>query len=49
MLAGDKDEITLKEICERMDGANSSDLSETKHIEPLFKDKEEFNAFNDKT
>lgn len=45
MLAGDKDEITLKEICERMDGANSSDLSETKHIEPLFKDKEEFNAF----
>lgn len=45
MLADESEEVSLKTIAERMASADQSQMAETKHIEPLFKDKDEYNAF----
>ncbi|MGF6375581.1 putative CoA-substrate-specific enzyme activase [Clostridiales Family XIII bacterium PM5-7] len=45
MLAENREVVSLKTISERMETADQSLLSETKHIEPLFNDKDEYNAF----
>lgn len=45
MLAKGREPVSLQTIVERMRSADQSQLSETKHIEPLFKDKEEYSAF----
>lgn len=45
MLAENRENTSLKTIVDRMQNADQAQMAETKHIEPLFKDKEEFNAF----
>ncbi|MGN0732893.1 MAG: BadF/BadG/BcrA/BcrD ATPase family protein, partial [Emergencia sp.] len=45
MLAENKTETSLQTICERMKNADQAKLSDTKYIEPLFKDKHEYDAF----
>ena len=45
MLAETRKQISLGEIAELIKGSDSSQLSETKHIEPLFINKEAYNAF----
>ncbi|MEY8295605.1 MAG: acyl-CoA dehydratase activase-related protein [Emergencia timonensis] len=45
MLADHRERVSLKTIVDRMQNADQGQMAETKHIEPLFKDKEEFNAF----
>lgn len=45
MLAGEQEEVSLGTVAARMQSADQSQLAETKHIEPLFKDREEYNAF----
>ncbi|SCJ82218.1 2-hydroxyglutaryl-CoA dehydratase component A [uncultured Eubacterium sp.] len=45
MLADNRESISLKIIVDRMQNADQGQMAETKHIEPLFKDKDEFNAF----
>ena len=45
MLADHQERVSLKTIVDRMQNADQGQMAETKHIEPLFKDKEEFNAF----
>ncbi len=45
MLADNRESISLKNIVGRMQNADQGQMAETKHIEPLFKDKDEFNAF----
>jgi len=45
MLAENRKQISLGEIAELIKGSDSSQLSETKHIEPLFINKEAYNAF----
>ncbi|MCI5688145.1 MAG: 2-hydroxyacyl-CoA dehydratase [Emergencia sp.] len=45
MLAESRSHISLKEIFRRINEADQSQLSETKHIEPLFINKESYNAF----
>ncbi len=45
MLAEKHDQIPISDILERMIEADESMLSETKHIEPLFKDYEEYEDF----
>ena len=38
-------DVYKRQIVDRMQNADQGQMAETKHIEPLFKDKEEFNAF----
>lgn len=45
MLAESRSHISLEEIFRRINEADQSQLSETKHIEPLFINKESYNAF----
>lgn len=45
MLADNRERVSLKTIVDGMQNADQGQMAETKHIEPLFKDKEEFNAF----
>ena len=45
MLAGKQEVIPLAEINRRMQEADRSTMSETRHIEPLFKSDEEYNEF----
>lgn len=45
MLAEKKQFLSLDTIVNRIQTADQSQLSDTKHIEPLFKNKEEYNAF----
>ena len=45
MLAEKKQFLSLDTIVNRIQTADQSQLSDTKHIEPLFKDKDEYNAF----
>ena len=45
MLAENKTETSLKTVCDRMKNADQDQLSDTKYVEPLFKDKHEYDAF----
>ncbi len=45
MLAEKKQFLSLDTIVNRIQTADQSQLSDTKHIEPLFKNKDEYNAF----
>ncbi|MBR4020065.1 MAG: 2-hydroxyglutaryl-CoA dehydratase, partial [Firmicutes bacterium] len=45
MMADEKERVMLSTIVERMHGCDQAELSETKHIEPLFANKAEFDAF----
>ena len=45
MLAEKQAEVTLAEIVKRMDEADKEQLSESKHIEPLFRDLHEYRDF----
>lgn len=45
MLAEKAEEVELALIVERLSSADQTQLSETKHIEPLFKDQEDFYQF----
>jgi predicted CoA-substrate-specific enzyme activase len=45
MLTENQPEISLAEIDRRMKTADQTQLAETKHIQPLFQNKEEYNAF----
>lgn len=45
MLADKQEEKSLKDIVDTIRNADQTQLSETKHIEPLFKNKDEFNTF----
>ena len=45
MLTDNQPEVSLSTIVERMNTADQSQLAETKHIEPLFRNKEDYNSF----
>ncbi len=45
MMAEKQKELNLSEIVEKLSHADSTQLSDTKHIEPLFRNKEEYNKF----
>lgn len=45
MLADEQETLSLRTIVDRMQNADQAQLAETKHIEPLFRDREEYNAF----
>ena len=45
MMADEKESVMLSTIVERMHSCDQAELSETKHIEPLFASKAEFDAF----
>ncbi len=45
MIAQKHEEIELSQLVERISSVNASDLSETKHVEPLFKNYSEYEAF----
>ena len=45
MLAEKEDEITLDQLINRIENADPDMLSDTKHIEPLFKDRNEYEEF----
>lgn len=45
MLAGEREAVSLETICRRLQSADQTQLAETKHIEPLFENKEAYNAF----
>ena len=45
MLAGSREERWLSELTRRMETANQMDMSDTKHVEPLFRNEEEYQKF----
>lgn len=48
MLAKDEYEIPLSDLVKGINGADQSTVSETKHIEPLFRNKEEYDRFTER-
>lgn len=48
MNAAKYDEITFSEIIDRIDNADPTALSDTKHVAPLFKDSDEYKVFRDR-
>ena len=45
MLAGSQEEEWLSDIVRRVENSDQSEASDTKHVEPLFRDEEEYNRF----
>ena len=48
MKAGRSEEVSFADIIDRAEHADPAKLSDTKHIAPLFADKEEYEAFRDR-
>ena len=48
MLAKDDSEIELDTLISRLENSNQEVMSDTKHIEPLFKNRDEYNEFMDR-
>ena len=45
MLAENRETVSLCSVVDRLNDSDPSLMTETKHIEPLFKDKDDYNAF----
>ncbi len=45
MLAGSREERWLSELTRKMSNANQTDISDTRHIEPLFRSEDEYQRF----
>jgi len=48
MNASKYDEMQFSDIIDRIENADAGELSDTKHVDPLFKNKEEYNIFTER-